>query len=262
MARDLKFEHFKQPGVIEQRLRLKLRSNLITLLLCLAAFVGADGDRHRLVRRVHYALSRQTAIPWWSRARVSPSPGSSRSWQARCFSILCERAVRRFRPLQPQYCSLYDPAFWEHERFWKLNYNTFLRVFDGTPMKPVFVRLQGARIGRRVFDDGAGLTEPTLTEIGDYSTLNFGSTIQCHSLEDGTFKSDRVRLGRECHPARPAPSCTTPPKLRDGSTLDADAFLMKGTVMEERTSWRGNPAEDSEQAPTPRQLIVIPGEAP
>ena len=72
----------------------------------------------------------------------------------------------------------------------------------------VIWRLLGVRIGQRVFDDGCYLTERTLVTIGDDCTLNAGSTIQCHSQEDGTFKSDHTTIG----PAAPsgwAPSSTT-----------------------------------------------------
>jgi hypothetical protein len=60
----------------------------------------------------------------------------------------------------------------------------------GTPFKSPVWRLVGMRIGRRVFDDGCGIAERTLVSIGDYCTLNAGSVIQCHSMEDGIFKAD------------------------------------------------------------------------
>lgn len=33
--------------------------------------------------------------------------------------VLAERAVARFRSLNPQFCSIYEPNFWWHERLWK-----------------------------------------------------------------------------------------------------------------------------------------------
>src|SRR5439155_62396 len=62
----------------------------------------------------------------------------------------------------------------------------------------VIWRMMGVRIGRRVFDDGVHITERTLTTIGDDCVLNTGSKIQCHSQEDGTFKSDRSSLRAGC----------------------------------------------------------------
>ena len=43
------------------------------------------------------------------------------------------------------------------------------------------------------------LTERTLTTIGDDCTLNAGSIVQCHSQEDGAFKSDRIAIGAGVH---------------------------------------------------------------
>ena len=64
-----------------------------------------------------------------------------------------------------------------------------LGMFNGTPFKGLIWRLLGVRIGRRVFDDGCCIAERTLVTIGDDCTLNAGSVIQCHSMEDGIFKS-------------------------------------------------------------------------
>ena len=104
---------------------------------------------------------------------------------------------RRSGRYSPDCCSIYDPFFWRHERFWKVP-PTPTSVFDGTPFKTVLWRLLGVRIGRRVFDDGCYLTERPLTAIGDHCTLNAGTMIQCHSQEDGAFKSDRIAIGAGC----------------------------------------------------------------
>ena len=174
-------------------------------------------------------------------------------------SIALERAVLRFRPMEPLYCSLYDERFWNHERYWKLNFNAFLAAFNGTPVKPLFARMQGARVGKRIFDDGAHFSEPWLVEIGDDCTLNRETIIQSHSLEDGTFKSERSRIGHGCTIATSGfvHYGTT---MHDGSVLEADGFLMKGSVVESGSHWRGNPARDvstgssAEPDPTIREL--------
>ena len=44
--------------------------------------------------------------------------------------------------------------------------------------------------------------------IGDHCTLNAGSVIQCHSMEDGIFKADYTVLEDGCTSA-PEPSSTT-----------------------------------------------------
>ena len=113
----------------------------------------------------------------------------------------------RFRSLRPQYCSIYDPYFWWHERYWKLM-APLIGMLNGTPFKSPVWRLVGVRIGRRVFDDGCSIAERTLVTIGDECTLNAGSVIQCHSMEDGIFKADYTVL-EDGSPSAPEPSSTT-----------------------------------------------------
>lgn len=159
------------------------------------------------------------------------------------YFVLVERALALFRRLQPQYCSIYEPYFWWHERFWKVPSDTHLRALDGTPFKPFVWRLLGVRIGRRVFDDGCFITERTLTAIGDGCTLNQGSKIQCHSQEDGTFKSDRITIGAGSTLGVGAlvHYGTT---LGDGSVIAPDSFLMKGEEVPPLAHWGGNPARE------------------
>jgi non-ribosomal peptide synthetase-like protein len=240
VVRDRRFDHFKMPGIFEARLRMKLRSNLVTLGLYLLRSWLLTAIGLGLVLLGFAVFGSATAV---FTSLALTAAGVAFVFVGAVFSILCERIVSRFKRLEPQYCSLYDPKFWAHERFWKLNYNAFLVVFNGTPMKPFFLRLQGMLVGRGVFDDGAGMTEPSLTEIGDGTTLNYRSVLQCHSLEDGTFKSDRIRLGRRCT-VGVGGFVHYGAEMQQGGSLDADAFLMKGTLVEEGTRWIGNPARD------------------
>src|SRR5438270_3562994 len=154
-----------------------------------------------------------------------------------------ERCVEASGPPPPTICSIYDPAFWQVERLWKVHPIHYLHVFDGTPFKNVIWRLMGVRVGRRVFDDGVHISEPTLTTIGDDCVLNHRSKIQCHSQEDGTFKSDRSTLGAGCTIGVGA-FVHYGVTMGDGSALAADSFLMKGEDVPPRARWGGNPARE------------------
>ncbi len=158
------------------------------------------------------------------------------------YFLLVERALAGFRALQPRFCSIYEPYFWWHERLWKVP-DTYLQVFDGTPFKNVVWRLLGVRLGARVFDDGCYLTERTLTTIGSDCTLNVGSKIQCHSQEDGTFKSDRTVLGAGCTLEIGA-FIHYGVTIGDGAVIAADSFLMKGEDVPQHAQWGGNPARE------------------
>src|SRR5580704_623345 len=159
------------------------------------------------------------------------------------YFVLVERGMKGFLRLQPKYCSIYDPYFWRIERLWKVPSETYLHMFNCTPFKNVIWRALGVRIGKRVFDDGCSLTERTLATIGDDCTLNFGSEVQCHSQEDGTFKSDRSTIGDGCTIGVGA-LVHYGVTMGEGSVLAPDSFLMKGEEIPPHARWGGNPARE------------------
>ena len=79
-------------------------------------------------------------------------------------------------------------------------------------------------------------------EIGDDCTLNEGSVIQAHSLEEGAFKSDYIRIGNGCTLA-PAAFVHYGVTMEDGSIADTDSFVMKGETLEANSVWQANPAK-------------------
>lgn len=96
-------------------------------------------------------------------------------------------------------------------------------MFNGTLFKSLAWRLLGVRVGRRLFDDGCAIAERTLVTIGDHCTLNAGSVIQGHSMEDGIFESD----------------CTV---LEDGCTLGTGALVHYGVAMARAHSFGPTPS--------------------
>ncbi len=158
------------------------------------------------------------------------------------FFITLERASLRFRRLEPKIVSIYDPYFWFHERHWKMSESPITGLFSGTPFRGMVYRALGMKVGRQVFDCSRTVTERTLTEVGDYANLNEGCVLQAHSLEEGVFKSDHIRLGKGCS-IGPSAFVHYGVTLGDHVVLDADCFLMKGEVLDSHTSWRGNPAK-------------------
>jgi len=157
------------------------------------------------------------------------------------YFVLLDRLVRGLQALRPDGCSIYDRAFWRHERFWKVCADTYLQFFNGTPFKNLLWRLLGVRIGRRVFDDGCAFTERSFVSIGDRCTLNAGSIVQCHSQEDGAFKSARSTLGAGCTLGVGA-FVHYGVTVEAGAQFEPDSFLMKGSEVPADTRWGGNPA--------------------
>ncbi|MFJ6417942.1 Pls/PosA family non-ribosomal peptide synthetase [Paeniglutamicibacter sp. NPDC091659] len=158
-------------------------------------------------------------------------------------AIVIERITLIGHPLVPRFCSIYDEHFWYHERFWKFSVGGYLNAFNGTPIKPFIWRCLGVRVGKRLFDDGCGIPEKTLVSIGDDTNLNAGTSIQCHSMEDGAFKLDAISIGSKCTVGVNG-FVHYGVTMNDGSVLDADSFLMKGTDVPKDGFYGGNPAQD------------------
>lgn len=155
------------------------------------------------------------------------------------FTVI-ERAIYGFKPMQPQFCSIYDPVFWRHERFWKLGVGG-LSIVSGTPFASWVWRSLGVRVGRRLFDDGGLVIEKSLTTIGDNVTINAGVTLQAHSLEEGVFKSDRISIGDGCT-LGPAAFLHYGTRVGHGAVIETESFLMKGEGVPAGQRWYANPA--------------------
>jgi non-ribosomal peptide synthetase-like protein len=236
VERDSRFDHLSTGDELRRRLRAKNWYNLRTMgvfllgrwlhvflvtVLALAAF-DAYGGYGQIEMGALFAMS----------VLITP-----------VYFVLVERGMRGFRRLEPKYCSIYDPYFWRHERLWKVPGEAYLKMFDGTPFKNLIWRGLGVKIGKRVFDDGCYLTERTLTTIGDDVMLNAGSKVQCHSQEDGTFKSDRTTIGAGCTIGVGA-MVHYGVTMDDRSVLAPDSFLMKGEEIPQHARWGGNPARE------------------
>jgi non-ribosomal peptide synthetase-like protein len=236
VERDSRFDHLRAGEELSTRLTAKNWYNLRTIGVFLAArwlhvflvtvFVLAAFDSYGPYGEALMAVFLALGV------LVTP-----------VYFVLVERGLRAFRRLQPKFCSIYDPYFWRHERLWKVPGEAYLHMFDGTPFKNLIWKGLGVRIGRRVFDDGCYLTERTLTAIGDGCVLNAGSKIQCHSQEDGTFKSDRTTVGAGCT-LGVGSMVHYGVTIGEGAVLASDSFLMKGEEIPARAQWGGNPARE------------------
>jgi non-ribosomal peptide synthetase-like protein len=236
VERDSRFDHLRTRRELRRRLPKKNRHNLRTMgvflvgrwleVFLLTVFTLAAFDAYGGVAQLEMAALLAAGV------LVTP-----------VYFVLVERGIRAFRPLEPRYCSIYDPYFWRHERLWKVPGEGYLHMFDGTPFKNLIWRGLGVKVGKRVFDDGCYITERTLATIGDDVMLNASTKIQCHSQEDGTFKSDRTTIGNGCTIGVGA-MVHYGVIIGDGAELAPDSFLMKGEEIPPHARWGGNPARE------------------
>ena len=234
VARDRAFDDYQSVTRQARALRGKFRYNTVTILIYLL---------------VHWLFMGLTTVLFVAGLDLMPLYGT---WVlaavyfvlplvGAAFFILIERVVLGFKPMQPLYCSVYHPDFWRHERFWKLSSDKARALFVGTPFAGWIWRAEGAKVGRRLFDDGSGIIEKSLTTVGDDVTLNAGSTVQGHSLEEGAFKSGRIVLDDGCT-VGVIGFVHYGTVVGAGAVIEADAFLMKGEQVPPGQRWLGNPA--------------------
>jgi non-ribosomal peptide synthetase-like protein len=251
VQRDKNFDHLAKGDELRRGLAAKNRYNLRTIgLVLLARWIYVLGVV--MLAKVFSDAYRILGLAGFVAEVVGMVLFST------VYFMLLERTAARFRTLQPKFCSIYDPYFWWHERFWKFVIPTSVdRRWVGTPFRNVRSRLLGVRIGKRVFDDGCIVHERPLTTIGDDCMLNAGSAIQCHSQEDGSFKSDRSSLDAGCALGVGA-LIHYGVTVGEGSSIAANSFLMKGEEVPSGSGWAGNPAA----AVTPASVLTELGAAP
>jgi len=68
-------------------------------------------------------------------------------------------------------------------------------VFRGSPFWTAYLRMNGARIGRRVFVNTLSIADHNLLELGDDVVIGADVHISGHTVERGMVKTGRVRVG-------------------------------------------------------------------
>ncbi|MBO0791449.1 MAG: hypothetical protein J2P36_10930, partial [Ktedonobacteraceae bacterium] len=111
----------------------------------------------------------------------------------------------------------------------------------GTPWIAPFLRLLGARIGKRVWLATTYLTEFDLVEIGDDVAIGDATSLQTHLFEDRVMKMSTVKIG-EGSSIGPRSVVLYDTEVGSGATLDALSLVMKGESLPKETHWQGIPA--------------------
>jgi acetyltransferase-like isoleucine patch superfamily enzyme len=65
----------------------------------------------------------------------------------------------------------------------------------GTPFWTLYLRLSGARLGKRVYVNSLSVSDYNLIECGDDVVIGAGVYLSGHTVEGGVVKTARIRLG-------------------------------------------------------------------
>lgn len=146
---------------------------------------------------------------------------------------------------KPTLAPLWSPFVWRSELVTSVYENLavpiLLEPLRGTPFLNIFLRLMGARIGRRVFTDTTDITEHDLVEIGDDAALNDNAGIQTHLFEDRVMKVSGLKIGARSSVGSLA-VVLYDSVMEPDTNLGDLSVLMKGETLPAGTSWEGSPA--------------------
>lgn len=141
---------------------------------------------------------------------------------------------------------LWNTFVWRNEFINSISENLVYPFFEymilGTPFAPVYFRIMGSKIGKRVFMETTEITEFDLVSIGDESALNFGCTIQTHLFEDRVMKMSTVNIGKACSVGSLS-VVLYDTQMHDNSLLQGLSLVMKGESLPENTRWQGSPCQ-------------------
>lgn len=119
---------------------------------------------------------------------------------------------------------------------------TFMDFMRLTPLLPLYFRLMGARIGRRVQINTKGVADLSMLEIGDDTVLGGDAVLIGHLAEHGKLKLKKTVIGRRVTIGLGAvilPGAS----IGDGALIAARSVLSKNAQVPPRTLFAGTPAQ-------------------
>ena len=119
----------------------------------------------------------------------------------------------------------------------------FLDVLRLSPFQTLFYRLMGAKVGKGVNINTAGLADLSMLEIGEGVLIGGGVALICHVFDRGFLRLLPTKIGNHVSIGLGSvimPDC----EIGDGASIAPCSFVPKGSRIPPRAVWGGNPAED------------------
>lgn len=149
--------------------------------------------------------------------------------------------VGRFRPSQHP---LWTSFIWRNELAdvfsESLAVPGLVRMSLGTPMFNFWLRLMGAKVGRRVWCETWWLPEFDLISIGDGVSINRGTVLQTHLFHDRIMRMEQVDL--EDYSTLGPNSIVLPgSRLQARTIVGPGSLVMRSESVPAASHWAGNP---------------------
>jgi acetyltransferase-like isoleucine patch superfamily enzyme len=115
-------------------------------------------------------------------------------------------------------------------------------IFRGSPLWTAYLRMNGARIGKRVFINTLSIADHNLLEIGDDVVIGADVHISGHTVEDGVVKTARVRVGSHVTIGLGS-AIDVDVVIGDGCQIGALTFVPKHARLDANSIYVGIPAK-------------------
>ncbi|MEV6813215.1 Pls/PosA family non-ribosomal peptide synthetase [Micromonospora sp. NPDC051296] len=157
--------------------------------------------------------------------------------------------------IRPGRYRLWGPTY---VRLWALNVLLAigpLAVLSGSPLMATYLRLLGARIGRRTMIATSAISLPTLISVERGASIGYGASLRPWRAEDGWVVIGRITVGPNAFVGANA-------VLETGASVGANAglgeqsVLVQGDAVPPGARWAGSPPAPTERlAPTVEAML-------
>jgi len=114
-------------------------------------------------------------------------------------------------------------------------------VFRGSPLWTAYLRMNGARVGKRVFINTLSIADHNLLELGDDVVIGADVHISGHTVESGMVKTGRVRIGSNVTIGLGS-AIDIDVEIGDGCQIGAFTLVPKHARLEPNSVYVGIPA--------------------
>jgi acetyltransferase-like isoleucine patch superfamily enzyme len=109
------------------------------------------------------------------------------------------------------------------------------------PLRRVFYRILGAKIGKNTYPNGM-IFDPLFVSVGEYVSIGYQSSIIPHVIENGNIEHHPIRIGNNATIGAHA-VILSGAEIGDGSIVAAGAVVRKNEKIGPGEVWGGVPAQ-------------------
>ncbi|WP_020519214.1 Pls/PosA family non-ribosomal peptide synthetase [Catelliglobosispora koreensis] len=135
-----------------------------------------------------------------------------------------------------------------------------LPVFSGSPLMATYLRLLGAKVGRRTSIATSAISLPSMLEVGADASIGYGASLRPWRVEDGWVHVGRITVGAGAFVGANAvlePGAT----IGVGAALGEQSVLGHGETVPDGARWSGSPPSPAtELSPVVESMLTSRGQ--